>query len=126
MRSDPVVHLIDDDDAVRDAVSVLLRTRGLQVRAYASAEDFLGSAPAEAPGCVLTDVQMPQMTGLELLRRLGSARAVLPVIVMTGRSERTMADEAIRQGAVAFIDKPFAPDEIVAAVRRAIEGAGRA
>jgi two-component system response regulator FixJ len=123
MSPDPVVHLIDDDDAVRDAVSILLRSRGLQVRTYASAEAFLGSAPAQAPGCVLTDVQMQQMTGLELLARLGADRAVLPVIVMTGRAERTMAIEALRGGAVAFLDKPFAPDEVLDAVRSAIAGA---
>ncbi|MDB5476360.1 MAG: fixJ [Phenylobacterium sp.] len=123
MPPDPVVHLIDDDDAVRDAVSTLLRVCGLQVRAYASAEAFLGSAPAEAPGCVVTDVQMPQMTGLELLERLGANRAVLPVIVMTGRAERSMAAEALRHGAVAFLDKPFAPEELLAAVHSAIAGA---
>jgi two-component system, LuxR family, response regulator FixJ len=116
----PTVHLVDDDDAVRDAVGVLLRTRGLAVRDYASAEAFLAGAPAEARGCVLTDVQMPAMSGLDLLEQMADRRLSLPVIVMTGRADRRMAVEAVRQGALAFIEKPFHPDEILAAVRRAM------
>jgi two-component system, LuxR family, response regulator FixJ len=118
--SDLVVHIIEDDDAVRDAVGVLLRTRGLRVKGYASAEAFLSEVTSEDRGCVVTDVQMPEMSGLELLRRVGEARLALPVIVMTGRAERNMAAEAVRQGAAAFLDKPFGPDEMVAAVRRAM------
>jgi two-component system response regulator FixJ len=118
-----VVHIVDDDDAVRDALGALFRGRGFTVRGYGSAQALLDSEPDREPGCVLTDLQMPQMSGLELLGRLREAGMALPVIVMTGRAERRMAEEAVRQGAAAFVHKPFGPDDIVAAVRLAIERA---
>lgn len=119
MPPTPAVHIIDDDDAVRDALSVLLRTRGLEVAGYTSPESFLAVSGA-ARGCILTDVQMPRMSGLELLRELKAAEVALPVIVMTGRAERSTAAEAVRQGAMAFVDKPFGAEEILAIVRRAL------
>lgn len=124
MASTPAVHIIDDDDAVRDALSILLRTRGLEVQDYASPELFLAVSGA-ARGCILTDVQMPRMSGLDLLRELKAAEVALPVIVMTGRAERSTAAEAVRQGAMAFVDKPFGAEEILAIVQRALAvGAG--
>jgi FixJ family two-component response regulator len=116
MSSARLVHLIDDDGPVRDAVSLLLRVGGYEVRSYPSALAFLQAG--EAAGCVVTDVQMPGMTGLELLERLRAAGRDLPVIVMTGRAERGMAEEAVSQGAAAFIHKPFGPDELLALVDR--------
>jgi two-component system response regulator FixJ len=116
----PLVHLIDDDEAVRDALGLFLRVRGLEVRDYASADAFLATAGPGLAGCVITDVQMPRMTGLELLRRLRDQGLALPLIVMTGRAERHMADEAVRHGAAAFIDKPFDPETMLAAVRGAL------
>lgn len=117
------VHLIDDDDAVRDAVGLLLRTRGFGVKGYDSAEAFLAAAPDAEGGCVLTDFQMPRMTGIELLGRMREAGLDLPVIVMTGRAERTMADQALRRGAVAFLDKPFEPEAMLDLVRRVLDAA---
>jgi two-component system response regulator FixJ len=116
----PLIHIIDDDAAVRDSLMVLLGAYGLESVGYASPIGFLGAAPTGRPGCVVTDVQMPQMTGLELLDELTQRQIALPVIVMTGRAERAMAAQAIRQGAAAFLDKPFTADELLRAVRGAI------
>ena len=116
----PVVHIVDDDDAVRDGLVALLSIRGLDVQAYASAELFLATDLTGACGCVVTDVQMGVTSGLDLLRALRNADVGLPVIVMTGRAERNTAQAAVAGGAAAFLNKPFGPDEIVAAVQRAI------
>ena len=121
--SRPTIHLIDDDDAVRDAVGLLLRTRGFGVQGYGSAEDFLAAAPDAEDACVVTDFQMPRMTGIELLGRMREEGLDLPVIVMTGRAERNMADEALRRGAVAFLDKPFEPEAMLDLVRRVLDAA---
>lgn len=118
----PLIHIIDDDAAVRDSLGVLLGACGLESVAYASPVGFLEAAPTGRPGCVVTDVQMPQMTGLELLEELAQRAIALPVIVMTGRAERDMAAQAVRHGAAAFLDKPFTPDELLRAVRGAIGG----
>jgi FixJ family two-component response regulator len=115
----PLVHIIDDDAAVRDALSILLRVHGFLIRTYPSAESFLEADGQSEPGCILTDIQMPGMSGLELLARLGADGPLPPAIVMTGRSERRLAETAARRGA-RFVDKPFAPDEIVAAVTEAL------
>jgi len=112
------VHIIDDDDAVRDSLAILLETHGLPVATYASAEAFLDALTAGANGCVVTDVQMPGMNGLVLLAALKAAGHRLPVIVVTARSGRMMAAEAVDRGAVALIEKPFAPEALVEEVRR--------
>lgn len=122
MSSPPVVHIVDDDRAVRESLAILLRTFGLTVQAHGSARAFLDGVAPDGRGCVVTDVQMPEMTGLELLRRLGERGIALPVIVMTGRAERGMAAEAVAGGASAFVQKPFTPQEILDAVERAIGG----
>jgi two-component system response regulator FixJ len=116
----PLIHIIDDDAAVRDSLGVLLGACGLESIGYPSPLGFLAAQPTGRPGCVVTDVQMPEMTGLELLDRLAEREIALPVIVMTGRAERDMADQAVRRGAASFLDKPFSPHELLAAVRRAI------
>lgn len=122
MPARPIVHIVDDDDAIRDALGLLLRLHGFRVRDYPSAQSFLDADGQHEGGCILTDVQMARMSGLEMLARLRSEGVALPAVVMTGRAERRMAEEALRQGAQ-FLDKPFAPDEIVAAIRRAIDAA---
>ena len=120
-----VVHVIDDDDAVRDALAVLLSSRGLPVKTYPSAAAFLDALPTAERGCVLTDVQMPQMSGLELLRRMDGRLDAFPFIVLTGRADVPMAVEALKGGAVDFIEKPFEGDVVYAAVRNALDrGAG--
>lgn len=120
MAPDTVIHIIDDDDAVRDALGALLMAEGLDVACYASPTSFLAQPPRSRGGCIVTDVQMPQMTGLELLRRLETAEIRLPVIVMSGRVQAAMAADAVKHGAWAFIEKPFTPKAIVTTVRDAV------
>jgi two-component system response regulator FixJ len=120
MPNDRTVHVIDDDDAARDSLAFLLRTADVDVRTYASATEFLTAAPGLEGGCVVTDVRMPQMDGLELLRRLRSLDLGLPVIVMTGHGDIPLAVEAMKAGAVDFFEKPFSDDAMLAAVNRAL------
>lgn len=124
MASESVIHIVDDDDAVRDALSVLFGVEGLTVRAYASADAFLDDPPpADARGCVVTDVHMRGMNGLQLLRSLRAAAIELPVVVITGRTGPALEAEAQAAGAAMVLEKPFSAKEIVAAVRSALETA---
>jgi two-component system response regulator FixJ len=116
-----MVHVIDDDDSLRDALAAMLSARGLRVKAYASARAFLDGLPQAENGCVVTDVQMPEMTGLELLRHMESQLASFPVIVLTGRADVPIAVQALKGGASDFIEKPFEGDVIYAAVRKALD-----
>jgi len=115
------VHIIDDDEAVRDSLAILLETRGFEVATYGSAQAFLDHAESGVTGCVVTDVQMPEMNGLQLLRAFKARNLHVPVLVVTARSGRALADEAMAQGARAVIEKPFAPDAFVAAVQSALD-----
>jgi two-component system response regulator FixJ len=118
----PAVHIIDDDDAVRDSLAVLLETHGFETAGYASAPEFLTAVDAGLEeGCVVTDVQMPPMSGLELLAALRIRRNALPVIVVTARSGRALAAEALALGAQNVIEKPFTPGVLVAAVRELLD-----
>ena len=117
------VHIIDDDDAVRDSLAVLLELNDLPVATYASAQAFLDALATGAEGCVVTDVQMPRMTGLQLLAALRAGGHRLPVIVATGRADRSMAAEAMAHGAQAMLEKPFAPQAFVETVREALAAA---
>ena len=123
MAPPPAVHIIDDDDAVRDSLAVLLETRGFVVATYATAQAFLDAAEAGVAGCVVTDVQMPEMNGLQLLRAFKARNLHVPVLVVTARSGRALADEAMAQGARALIEKPFSPDAFVEAVQAALDAA---
>jgi two-component system response regulator FixJ len=120
MPNDQTVHVIDDDDAARDSLAFLFRTADVDARTYASATEFLAAAPSLTGGCVVTDVRMPQMDGLELLRRLRALDLALPVIVMTGHGDIPLAVEAMKAGAIDFFEKPFSDDAMLAAVRRAL------
>jgi two-component system response regulator FixJ len=118
MPSNVVVHVVDDDEAVRQSLAFLLRTAQLEVKTYDSAAAFLGSRPAT--GCVITDVRMPEVSGIDLLRRLRELQSTLPVIVMTGHGDVPLAVEAMKLGAVDFFEKPFDDDALLAAVRAAL------
>lgn len=120
MATDAVVHLIDDDEAVRQAVAFLLTTAGFAVRVYNSANAFLDALPSVQPGCVVTDVRMPGMDGLALQRELRNRDVALPVIVMTGHADVPLAVEAMKAGAVDFIEKPFNDNSLLSAIRVAI------
>jgi len=112
MSSNAVVHLIDDDEDVRRALAFLLGTAGMAVRVYGTASAFLEQDVGSITGCIVSDVRMPGIDGLELLRRLKAVGARLPVVVMTGHADVPLAVEAMKLGAVDFIEKPF-PDEIL-------------
>lgn len=120
----PVVHVIDDDEAVRDAVGFLVRSTGHSVRTYDNADAFLAHLDQLEPGCVLTDVRMPGMTGIELMHRLNELNAGLPVVVMTGHGDVPLAVEAMKGGAVDFIEKPFDDDTLLAALKAALARGG--
>jgi two-component system, LuxR family, response regulator FixJ len=119
--ADPIIHVIDDDEAVRQSLAFLLAASGYPVRIYHSAVAFLDALTATQPGCVLTDVRMPGMSGLDLQRELITRRVVLPVIVMTGHGDVALAVEAMKAGAVDFVEKPFSGDLILGAIRAALD-----
>lgn len=121
MANDAVVHVVDDDDAVRRSLSFLLASDGLPVRLHDSADAFLAGLDGVQEGCVVTDVRMPGVDGIEFLRRLRKRGVALPVIVMTGHADVPMAVEAMKQGAIDFIEKPFSDDLFLASVRAALE-----
>jgi two-component system response regulator FixJ len=120
MSSEPIVHVIDDDDAVRESVSFVLDSAGLRARAYGSAEAFLAGLGEVSHGCVVTDVRMPAMNGIELIRELQSRGSTLPVIVMTGHADVQMAIEAMRAGVIDFLEKPFDDEVLLGAVTSAM------
>ena len=120
MPNEGVVHVVDDDLAVRQSLSFLLASDGLPVRLHESALAFLDAMTETATGCIVTDVRMPGIDGIELLRRLKARGFGLPVIVMTGHADVPMAVEAMKEGAVDFIEKPFDDDLFLAAVRKAL------
>lgn len=121
MASNAVVHLIDDDEAVRQSVAFLLSSAGLAVRVHESAVAFLEALPSLQPGCIVSDVRMPGMDGLELQRRLKSLGIKLPMIIMTGHADVSLAVEAMKAGAVDFIEKPFDDELILSAIRAALD-----
>jgi FixJ family two-component response regulator len=105
--AEPMVHVIDDEDDVRQALALLLRSVGLASRLYASAQEFLAEYRPGAPGCLVIDVRLPGMSGLELQERLTQQGVALPVILMTGHGDIPMAVRAMRAGALDFVEKPF-------------------
>lgn len=120
MSSEPVVHVIDDDEAVRDSIAFLLKAARFPVRTYESAGAFLSGLRPDETGCIITDVRMPDVDGIELLRRLRTEGSSLPVIVITGHGDVPLAVEAMKIGAVDFFEKPFDDDALLVAVRLAL------
>ena len=116
-----VVHVIDDDEGLRESLAFLLRSAKLEVRSFDSAKAFLDVLPDAALGCVITDVRMPEMSGIELLRRLKELKIGVPVIVITGHGDIALAVEAMKIGAADFFEKPFDDDLLVASVRAALQ-----
>jgi len=115
-----IVAIIDDDDALRDALAVLVTAAGWRADGFASAEDFLASLSGERAGCALIDVRLPGMDGMELFRRLGEVAPGFPVVILTGHGDVPMAVEALKAGAVDFIEKPFDPDRLLTSLRQAL------
>jgi FixJ family two-component response regulator len=117
-----VVHVIDDDGAMRDSLSLLLDAAAMSVHAYSSATAFLEQLEGLAPGCIVTDIRMPGMGGLDLVRHLKDHGLPHPVIVITGHGDVALAVEAMRAGAINFLEKPFRPDDLLQAVEAALAG----
>ena len=114
--SDRIIHLVDDDEAVRRSASFMLKTSGYKVITYASGVDLLKDAKDMAPGCVLLDVRMPEMDGLQVQKELQERGIGFPVIVMTGHGDVGVAVQAMKAGAVDFIEKPFEKAVLLSAI----------
>ena len=116
-----VVHVIDDDEAIRQSLAFLLQAARLEVKTYPSAMAFLDALPVPEWSCVITDVRMPGMSGIDLLRRLKDLKLGMPVIVLTGHGDVALAVEAMKVGAVDFLEKPFDDDVLLASVQSALK-----
>ncbi len=115
-----IIYLVDDDEALRDSLAWLLESQGFKVAAFASAEDFLKAWRPEFNGCLLLDVRMPGMSGLELHERLRAQYSTLPIIFITGHGDVPMAVAALKKGAVDFIEKPFNDTELLRLVSQCL------
>jgi len=116
-----IVHVIDDDEAIRQSLAFLLQAAKLEVKTYASAMAFLDALPDTASSCIITDVRMPGMSGVDLLRRLKELKIDVPVIVITGHGDVALAVEAMKVGATDFLEKPFDDDVLLASVQSALK-----
>ena len=120
MNPTPTVFLTDDDPAIRDSVGLLLRANGLAVETFASAVDFLESNAVQRPGCLLLDVRMPGMSGLDLQKRLQEMSCRTPIIFMTGHGDVPMAIRAMKAGAFDFVEKPFQAQALLDRLQEAL------
>jgi len=115
------IHLVDDEESVRRSTSFMLRTSGYDVDTYGSGVDFLGKVDSAKPGCILLDVRMPEMDGIEVQAELAKRGVKLPVIVLTGHGDVGTAVAAMKGGAIDFLEKPFEKDALVEALERGFE-----
>lgn len=115
------VFVVDDDDAARDSLVMLLKSDGLASRGFASAHDFLATFQPEARGCLVSDLRMPGMDGIELIRELKAIGCILPVIVITGHADVSRAVDAMKAGASDFLEKPFESEQLLRVVRACLE-----
>jgi FixJ family two-component response regulator len=120
-QPDAVVFVVDDDASVRESLENLLRSVGLRVEVFASAQEFLGSPQANAPGCLVLDVRLPGVSGLDLQQQLTGSRPDLPIVFITGHGDIPMTVRAMKAGAVEFLTKPVKSRDLLAAIRGAIE-----
>ena len=118
--NDPVISIIDDDEATRSAVSALIRASGYNAVAYDSAENFLASAASSNSDCIITDIQMPGLTGIQLKQRLEAGACATPVIMITARMEERLLAQARASGAFCLLRKPFKASALIDCVRRAL------
>src|ERR671919_1884812 len=120
--SDPssIIFVVDDDPSIRDALTSLLRSVGLRVETFGSARKFLMRQPADAPGCLVLDVRLPGLSGLDLQRELAAAQITMPIIFITGHGDIPMTVQAMKAGAVEFLTKPFRDQELLDAVQQAL------
>ena len=116
----PTVYIVDDDDAIRSALRLLLKSVGLAAATVPSAQEFLATYEPQQPGCLILDVRMPGMSGLELQQQLNLRGAIIPVIFITGHGDVPMAVEAMQQGAFDFLQKPFRDQDLIERIQRAL------
>ena len=116
-----MVVIVDDDESVRSALQGLMKAVGLPAQAFASAEEFLDSGEQQEAGCLIADIRMPGMSGLELQARLNADHCRIPIIFITAHGDEKMRMQALRAGAVEFVAKPFDDEALVASVRAALE-----
>ena len=117
----PLVHLVDDDGAIRRSASFMLKTSGYQVRSYESGVELLKSPGELSQGCILLDIRMPGMDGLEVQQALRDKGVILPVIIMTGHGDVTLAVRAMKAGAIDFIEKPFEKATLLGAIEQGVK-----
>ncbi len=120
MQPEPMIYVIDDDDAVRQSIEFSMKTAGISVRGFESGKAFFEALPYIDHGCVVTDVRMPEITGIDVLRKVHDEKPDLPVIVITGHGDVPLAVEAMKLGAVDFLEKPFDDDLLIESVRAAL------
>jgi two-component system response regulator FixJ len=121
MPTEAIIYVIDDDEAVRQSLEFLLKAAGIPVRGFESAQAFLDVLPTVEHGCIVTVVRMPEITGIDLLKKVKQVRPELPVIVITGHGDISLAVDAMKIGAVDFLEKPFDDDHLLAAVKSALD-----
>ena len=121
MKKNPVVMVVDDDAGVRNAMRILLKSVGLESMLFASAPEFLNGYQPSQPGCLVLDIRMPGMSGLELQGKLNERHSILPIIFITGHGDVPMAVEAMQAGAVDFIQKPFRDQDLLDRINQALE-----
>jgi FixJ family two-component response regulator len=120
MSEIPLIAVVDDDEAIREALQSLLRSVGLRAEMFASAEDFLQAGQRRATACLILDVRMPRMSGLELQRQMATANCPTPIIFITAHGDEETRARALRAGALAFLDKPFSDEVLLRAVQAAL------
>jgi FixJ family two-component response regulator len=120
-QPESVVFVVDDDASVREAIQSLIRSMGLHVEAFASAQDFLRSKRPDVPGCLVLDIRLPGFSGLQLQRKLADADIRIPIVFMTGHGDIPMTVKAMKAGAVEFLTKPFRDQDLLDAIQQAIE-----
>ncbi len=121
MAEKPTVHIVDDDEAVRDSLAILLEAAGFRIASYVSGDAFLETMPAVPEGCLLIDVRMPGKGGLDVQEELRLRNIALPVVIITGHGDVPLAVRAMKGGAVDFVEKPFSDDLIIGSVKRALD-----
>ena len=117
----PTIFVVDDDSAVRDALKLLLRSVGQAVETFGSGQEFIEAYSEDRPGCLVLDIRMPGMSGLELQQKLNERHSILPIIFITGHGDVPMAVEAMQAGAVDFIQKPFRDQDLIDRINQALE-----
>jgi FixJ family two-component response regulator len=119
--NEPVVFVVDDDRSIRDALRSLIASVGLRVQTFPTAQEFLSGQRSDAPGCLILDVRLPGLSGLDLQRELAKAGIAIPIIFITGHGDIPMSVQAMKAGAVEFLTKPFREQQLLDAIQQAIE-----